>query len=207
MTPWCHHRCLSGWLLSLSTQCNLCWHQIIWEAPCCPLITPQPSRTPTQARPLGEVCRRGGFLTTPNPNAAEELQYKQQQHVQMEDGRVEGGLLPGPARQGEAGLDGSGGVGLLSAHSTPKKRWCKRCKTPIGNLSPALLPAVTVMLQAGFTLLFNPYLNHSSNTHLVLHCKSTQPFLCDNVDVWWRIASNGAARFLIYWMHSFWAGM
>lgn len=137
MTPWCHHRCLSGWhLLSLSTQCNLCWHQIIWEAPCCPLITPQPSRTPTQARPLGEVCRRGGFLTTPNPNPAEELQYKQQQKVQMEDGRDEGGLLLGPVRQGEAGLDGSGGVGLRSAHSTPKKRWCKRCKTPIGNLTP-----------------------------------------------------------------------
>lgn len=47
-----------------------------------------------------------------------------------------------PLRQRETRLDGSEGVRLLSAHSTPKKRWCKRCSTPMGNLIQTLLPAV-----------------------------------------------------------------
>lgn len=52
-----------------------------------------------------------------------------------------------PLRQRETRLDGSEGVRLLSPHSTPKKRWCKRCNTPMGNLIQTLLPAVILTLQ------------------------------------------------------------
>lgn len=62
-----------------------------------------------------------------------------------------------PLRQRETRLDGSEGVGLLSAHSTPKKRWCKRCNSPIGNLIQTLLPAVILMLQGKIAKQVSPY--------------------------------------------------
>lgn len=51
-----------------------------------------------------------------------------------------------PVRLRETRLDECGGIRLLSAHSTPKKRWCKRCNTPMGNLIQTLLPAVILGL-------------------------------------------------------------
>lgn len=51
-----------------------------------------------------------------------------------------------PLRQKETRLDGSEGIRLLSAHSVPEKRWCKRCNTPMGNLIQTLLPAVILLL-------------------------------------------------------------
>lgn len=62
-----------------------------------------------------------------------------------------------PLRQRETRLDGSEGVRLLSAHSTPKKRWCKRCNTPIGNLIQTLLPAVILLLQGKIAKQVSPY--------------------------------------------------
>lgn len=62
-----------------------------------------------------------------------------------------------PLRQRETRLDGSEGVGLLSAHSTPKKRWCKRCNTPMGNLIQTLLPAVILLLQGKIAKQVSPY--------------------------------------------------
>lgn len=64
-----------------------------------------------------------------------------------------------PLRQRETRLDGSDGVGLLSLHSTPKKRWCKRCNTPMGNLIQTLLPAVILMLQGKIAKQVSPYVS------------------------------------------------
>lgn len=62
-----------------------------------------------------------------------------------------------PLRQRETRLDGSKGVRLLSAHSTPKKWWCKRCSTPMGNLIQTLLPAVILLLQGKIAKQVSPY--------------------------------------------------
>lgn len=100
-----------------------------------------------------------------------------------------------PARQREARLDGSGGVGLLSAHSTPeRRRWwrrrrCKRCSTPIGNLIHALLPAVILMLQGKIARQVSPFpsiltfIIGGNYTHVVLQQDSTDPLSRENVDV------------------------
>lgn len=88
-----------------------------------------------------------------------------------------------------ARLDGSGGVGLLSAHSTGKKRRCKRCNTPIGNLIHAPLPAVILMLQGKIAKQVLPYASILTSiiggnyTRVVLCRQSTDSLSHENVDV------------------------
>lgn len=98
-----------------------------------------------------------------------------------------------PLRQRETRLDGSEGVRLLSAHSTPKKRWCKRCNTPMGNLIQTLLPAVILLLQGKIAKQVSPYpsiltlIIAGNYTHVVLYYKSAVPLLFANFDLhWWR---------------------
>lgn len=66
-------------------------------------------------------------------------------------------LCSAPLRQRETRLGGCEGVRLLSACSTPKKWWCKRCNTPLGNLIQTLLPAVILLLQGKIAKQVSPY--------------------------------------------------
>lgn len=90
-----------------------------------------------------------------------------------------------PLRQRETRLDGSEGVRLLSAHSTPKKWWCKRCSTPMGNLIQTLLPAVILLLQGKIAKQVSPYpsiltLIIAGNRKLhTLFCTTNEHCLCN----------------------------